>query len=215
MNTIADALGIRESNSDGLRRLLSKRRQGVALRHDARELLRVGDQLAFLFGTGAIAGYLRLYYETGRPGHMSAAAVLGRGVASSLAGGAYGKALVNRWQGRVTADGKVWPQTDYLAVAAACIDRIGLGFRPWPMAGSRIGRFQALGIHTSAAGFIADLPRLWRGQPMRDGKTVDVMARELSLESDTPFDYVLDGDLYRCESRLVVTPGPRVRFVVG
>src|SRR5262249_25387360 len=111
MNTIADALGIRESTSAGLRRLLDKRRQGVAARCEERELLRVGDHLAFLFGTGALAGYLRLYYETGRPGTVSAATVLGRGVASSLAGGAYGKALVNRWEGRVHADGKRWPKT--------------------------------------------------------------------------------------------------------
>lgn len=215
MNTIADALGIRESNGDPLRRLLEKRRRGMAARWDERELLRVGESLAFLFGTGAIAGYLRLYYETGRPGHLSAASVLGRGVGSSLLGGAYGNALVNRWRGRVIADGHEWRERDYLAVSAACIDRIGLGFRPWPRASTRRGHFQALGIHCSAAGFIADLPRIWRGQPMGDGKAIDVMAKRLELHPDQPFDYVLDGDLYRSDGPVVVEAGPSVRFVVG
>jgi diacylglycerol kinase (ATP) len=215
MNTIADALGIRESNGDPLRRLLEKRRRGLPARCEERELLAVGDHLAFLFGTGAIAGYLRLYYETGQPGTWSAAQVLGKGVASSLAGGAYGEALVNRWRGRVVADGREWRERDYLAVSAACIDRIGLGFRPWPRATTRRGHFQALGIHCSAAGFIADLPRIWRGLPLRDGKAIDVMAEKLELFPDGPFDYVLDGDLYEAEGPVTVEAGPRVRFVVG
>ena len=215
MNTIAAALGIRESGGDPLRRLLEKRRRGMPERCAERELLRVGEHLAFLFGTGAIAGYLRHYYETGKPGRWSAAAVLGRGVASSLYGGNYGERLVNRWQGRVVADGREWRERDYLSVSAACIDRIGLGFRPWPRATTRLGHFQALGIHCSAAGFIADLPLIWRGQPMREGKAIDVMAKRLELHPDAPFDYVLDGDLYHAEGEVVVEAGPRVRFVVG
>jgi diacylglycerol kinase family enzyme len=214
MNTVANALGIRGGSESLLKRLVAKLTSGYVLPAVRRELLAIGDAVGLLFGSGAIAGFLRLYYETESPGPLAAARVLGHGIVSSVRGGAYGRALENRWHGRVTVDGREWSPTDYLAVGAGAIDQIGLGFRPYPRAGSLPGKFAALGIHTSASGFVTDLPLIWRGKPMRTGKALDEMVTELRMRALGPFDYIIDGDLYRCSGELVVRTGPPVEFIL-
>lgn len=215
MNTVANALGLKGSSHALLSRWVEKFRTGRPFELVERSALAVGDKVGFLFGTGAIAGFLRLYYDTGKPGPLTAGQVLLRGVVSSLRGGAYGRALAKRWRGRVTADGRVWEHTDYLAVGAGSVDQIGLGFKPYPRAGSVLGKFASIGIYTSAPGFIADLPRIWRGLPMREGKAIDSLVSELRFEASEPFEYVMDGDLYPCSGELTLSAGPRVRLVTA
>src|SRR5262245_3516648 len=135
MDTVARSLGVRGSTDALLARLVGKYRAGGGFRVIERELLRIGDSVGFLFGTGAIANYLRLYYATRRPGPVTAGLVLARGIGSALLGGRFGRSLAERWRGQVTADGSCWGPRDYLAVGAACIDQIGLGFKPFYRAG--------------------------------------------------------------------------------
>ena len=115
----------------------------------------------------------------------------------------------------MVADGDTWACEDFITVAAAVVEQIGLGFKPFYRCNEQPGRFAVLGIHTSAFGFVSDLPRILAGRPMRRDKVIDQVASEIvftSLESDK-LEYIIDGDTYVGDDTLTLKTGPRLRFV--
>ena len=93
-------------------------------------------------------------------------------------------------------------------------NQIGLDFKPFHRWGEKPGCFHLLGIHTSAMGFVADLPRIWRARPMRDGKTYEALVPRARLHSaDGIMRYMIDGDLHESKGPLDVTVGPRVQIL--
>ena len=115
-------------------------------------------------------------------------------------------------------DGTTWPEREYLAVAAGTVAHIGLGFKPFyrfseaTPAGSA---FHVLGIHASPSAFVAELPRVHAGKPMRSGRAYDAVSRGMRVKSTSgPTRYMIDGDLHERASGIEVTIGPAVRLVV-
>jgi hypothetical protein len=74
-----------------------------------------------------------------------------------------------------------------------------------------------LGIHTTPFGFVCDLPRIWRAEPMRPGKTDEALAARAVVRSASgTVQYMVDGDLHEVRrSELEITIGPRVRILVS
>jgi hypothetical protein len=133
-----------------------------------------------------------------------------------------------------------WPERDYLAVAAGTVAHIGLRFAPFYRfdEGKNRRTFHALGIYATAAQFVGELPRVWRGVPMREGRAFEavtarmiVRAGQRTGEELAPLRYTVDGDLHEApvpvaDSRLApsgpparrasveVSAGPRVRLLV-
>jgi diacylglycerol kinase family enzyme len=141
-----------------------------------------------------------------------AARLLGRAIGSAIVGGSLARQLTRRFQARVTVDGLTWARDDFLTVAAACVEQIGLGFRPWYRA-AEPGTFHILGIHApTPLSIIAELPRIRRGAPMRRHKVIDQVAREAIFEADE-IEYIVDGDTYKVPGRLRVAAGPKLRFI--
>lgn len=220
MNTVANSLGVPRGGPDGLLRDLAARyanRTSRPLRSVERHVMRVGPHVGFLFGTGAIHGFLSAYYERPEPNAVWAAQVLARAMASVATNGELMRQIAKRWEGKVYLDnGDELPDRDYLAIGAGTIDQIGLGFRPFYRAGHERERFHLLGIHTSATGFVQKLPDVWRGRPMGDEHTYDRLVRSAVLEArNGVVEYMCDGDLHAHPGPLEVEIGPRVRIVVG
>jgi diacylglycerol kinase family enzyme len=120
-----------------------------------------------------------------------------RGCLSALFGGKFARHLTRPFRARVTVDGEVWARDDFMAVSAACVEQIGLGFKPYYRWNERAGAFPILGFHTASAfGFAVELPRILRGRPVRRDKVIDAVAADALLEHD--------GEL---------AVGPRVTFV--
>lgn len=172
----------------------------------------------FNFGTGVVCGFLSEYYAYGQPPNpVIAAKTLLRGVGSAAVGGQMIQRMAEPFRGSVElADGVVWPERDYLAVAGGTVDQIGLNFRPFYRYAERPSTFHVLGIHTSPMGFVRQLPRIWRAAPMQPGRTYEAVTdRAVIRSARSPLRYMIDGDLYECEGPLNVSIGPRVRIVVG
>ena len=96
------------------------------------------------------------------------------------------------------------------------IAHIGLNFRPFYRYDEAPGRFHMLGIHTSPVGFVQELPRIHRAQPMRPGKTYEALspaARSSAAPTGT-VRYMIDGDLHEARGDLEIGIGPRVKLVV-
>ena len=214
LNTIAAGIGIRGRPQEMLYEIIDRYHQGDELRTVEHHILKVGDRYGFIFGNGLIANFLDAYYATGRPSPLMGAKVLLRAIGSGIIGSAFTKALFKRFVGRVTVDGETWARPDFATICGGTVPEIGLGFAPFYRYAERPDSFALLGIHTRALGLILDLPRIWRSRPMRRDKCISVVARRAHLEADEPFNYTIDGDLYRNVTDLTLETGPRLRLLV-
>ena len=220
MNTVANAVGVPRGKPDGLLARLIERyaaRQRQPLVSVERHVLRVGDHYAFLFGTGALQGYIREYYRVPEPTPVWAAQLLARASVSALVGGETAGRVTPRWNGHVTFDdGSSFPERDYFAIACGTVDQIGLGFRPFYRFDEAPVSFHLLGITTTPFGVVRRLPAVWRGKPMGESHSLEKVAKRAVLESrDGVNHYMCDGDLFTREGALELAVGPRVRILVA
>jgi diacylglycerol kinase family enzyme len=233
MNTVANSVGVRHGSPEHLLTSLVRAYAAKAdgLRRAERRLLCVSDvsarggparalpQYGFLFGTGVMVGFLAEYYATGNPSPLVAAGTLARASASALVAGPMIRRMAAPFRGTVAlADGTVWEERDYLAVAAGTIAHIGLAFKPFYRFGEghERGAFHALGIHASPLAFVAELGRVHAGHPMRPGKAHEALsARMLIRSASGTVNYMVDGDLHAAAGEIEVTIGPRVRLLIA
>jgi len=214
LNTIARGVGIRGRPQEMLYEVIDRYHQGEELRVVERNILRVGDRFGFIFGNGLIANFLEAYYATGKPSPTMGAKILGRAIVSGIFRTAFIEQLFRRFVGRVTVDGERWARADFATLTAGTVPEIGLGFAPFYRCDEKADHFALLGIHTTALGLILDLPRIYRAGPMRRDKAISAVAREARIESDEPFAYTIDGDIYRGARELTLQTGPRLRLIV-
>lgn len=214
LNTIAAGLGIRGRPQEMLYEVIDRYHQGDDLRTVDVNILKIGERFGFIFGNGLIANFLEAYYATGRPSPIMGAKLLARAVGSGIFRTAFAKQLFRRFVGRVTVDGERWARADFATVTGGTVPEIGLGFTPFYRCNETPEHFALLGIHTTPLGLILDLPRIYRGRPMRRDKAISAVAREALLESDEPFSYTIDGDIYKAAKELKLSTGPRLRLIV-
>ncbi|MRG91064.1 diacylglycerol/lipid kinase family protein [Polyangium spumosum] len=217
MNTVANAVGVPRGKPDGLLAALIARyneRGKAPLRVVERNTMRIDDHYGFIFGTGAIHGYMAEYYRHPEPNPVHAARVLYEASKDVLLGRK--TPVAERWEGTALLSGGVrLPMRDYLCIAAGTVDQIGLGFRPFYRSGHVPGRFHILGIHTTALGFVKKLPDVWQARSMGEEHTYDHLAEHAILEARSGVvRYVLDGDLHEHRGPLEMRVGPRVKIVV-
>lgn len=231
MNTVSSSVGVRRRTSEALLADLLTRIDAGALHTTTRGTARIrsslGDRIGFLFGVGAVHGFLDEYYRAGvgDPNPLTAARTLWKAAAGALSdvvatrtsyGGATAR-VAAPFRGAVEfREGPRWEQRDYLAITGGTIEDMGLGFRPFAAAQSRGAAFQLLGIHGNPAAVAAALPRLWRSRPLGTRVAYDTMCTHATIvpANDEPYGYMMDGDLYEHRGPLHVEAGPTVRFGV-
>jgi hypothetical protein len=219
MNNVANAVGVPQGRPDGLLAALLKRysaRDKQPLRWVERHIMRMGDHYGFLFGTGALYGYISEYNRAEQRNALWAAKVLLRASASALVGGDAMKRVAPRWEGRVSFDdGSSFPERDYLGIAAGTVDQIGLGFRPFYRYDEEPGSFHILGIHTTPLGFVSRLPAIWQAKPMGEKHSYEkVVSSALVEEKGGVVHYMCDGDLHEHSGPLPLRIGPIVKIIV-
>jgi diacylglycerol kinase family enzyme len=236
-NTLADSVGIPRGKPERLLQRLVTAHLGRDLRaprETARHVMRLQGENSrrrdavsaslpastaihgFLCGVGVVSGFLEAYYASGPPSARVAAETLVKGIGSTLVQGPMIRRMAAPFRGSVELDdGTRWEERDYLSIAAGTIHHIGLGFKPFHRVAHDQPAFHLLGIYTSPAGFVTQLPNIWRGRPMSPGHTYEALAKRARLHAQTPtIDYMVDGDLYACEGPLEVSIGPSVRIVI-
>jgi diacylglycerol kinase (ATP) len=220
MNTVANALRSPSgSQTELLARLCSGSYSG-ADEMTRRRTLHVGDEYGFLFGTGAISGFLEEYYRKRVPSPLHAAKTLVRGALSALVGGATAARITEPFEGTLMLGDtfaeafEPLAQQRFVAIAAGTVDQIGLGFQPFFRAS--LDAFHLLAIHTSAAGLALELPTIRLGKSMQSSRCTQHVGSFARLTANAgSFVYMLDGDLRTAGAALEVGLGPTVEFVVG
>lgn len=219
MNTVANAVGVPRGNPDGLLAALIKRyanRDQAPLRSVERPVMKIGDHYGFLFGTGALYGFIAEYNRASDRNPLHAARVLAKASASVAVGGEMMGRVAPRWHGRVRfSDGSQFPERDYLGIAAGTVDQVGLGFRPFYRNHEKPGTFHMLGIHTTPKGFVKSLPSIWKAKPMGEEHTYERLVKEAIVEECGGIvHYMLDGDLHTHPGPLTLRMGPTVKIIV-
>jgi diacylglycerol kinase family enzyme len=217
MNTVANSLGLPRGRTDGLLdRLVVRYLETPALPAVEQWTLDIDGKLGFLWGLGCVPGFLHEYYATGAPSPWTAVKTLARGIGSALVGGETVRRMTRPIEAEVVTDtGERWAMRPFLTVAAGTIQDIGLGFRPFHRAREIRGSFHLLGIHTSALGFVVDLPRIHDARGMRDGKSLDALVRRATVRArgDAGLRMMIDGDVVEHpRGEVTVRIGPVVRI---
>lgn len=221
INTAANSMRVPRRSPEALLDELLARSHGERAAREPlvaveRRLVRVDDDVCFLFGTGAIHGFIAEYTREGARDAWSAARVLDRAVRDVMGGRP--TPVAARWQGRVTVHergrDRELGDRDWLAVGAGAIDQIGLGFTPFYRCAADPARVQLLAIHTSALGFVKRLPAIWAGRPMGPEHTHDELVEGATLEARSGVvEYQCDGDVHQKRGPVRVGVGPRVAVI--
>jgi diacylglycerol kinase family enzyme len=219
MNTVANSFGVPRRRPEALLASVMRsyaRRAIRPMRFVEPNVMRVGEHFGFIFGTGAIYGFIAEYNSVDERSPLWAAKVLARGAASAFVNGEAVKRIVQRWHGSVRFDdGSAFPEREYLTVGASTCGQIGLGFKPFYRSGELPDHVHMLGIHTNPVGLVRGLPSVWRGHSLGGERTYEKLTRRATLESSSGVvPYTLDGDVYQHDGALEVSAGPRVRVVV-
>jgi diacylglycerol kinase family enzyme len=214
LNTIANGLRILGDSQRLLYEVIDRYHQGEDFATREQAILQVGDRYGFIFGNGLVANFLDAYYGTGRPSPTQGALLLLRAIGSALVRGKLIRRLFKRFVGQITVDGETWSRRDFTTLIGSTVPEIGLGFKAFHRCYEKPGHFALVGIHSGPLGTILDLPRIHRGKGLRRDRAISVIPGEVKIESEEPWHYTIDGDLYRDATTLTIKTGPTLRVIL-
>jgi diacylglycerol kinase (ATP) len=221
MNTTANGLGVAKGTPHKLlKTLVGHVRAQRTLVTQPRPLMRGGDRLGCLFGTGLVVRYLQEYYRRGRPHPTpwTAFTTLSSAALSAVVGGPLIRHMAAPERLELTIDGERLPVADYVTIAAGTVPEFGLGFAPFPGCLDDPHRFHMLGTTVSPAAFLLDLSRMRTGRSMSPDHGLVTSAQTLTL---TPTDgserllVMFDGDVMHLPAPLTISVGPIVNVIMG
>lgn len=219
MNTVSNAVGIRGTPPKLLANLVEKYYTNQPFETTCRDILRVSDETGsrygFIFGNGIVANFLEEYYATGNPTPMTAAVLLGKGIAGVTVGNDFLDRLFRPFVASVELDDETWAERDYVSVLASTVDQIGLGFRPFIRCQERDHAFHLLGVTANPMGLVSALPKIRLGLTVEEEKIASAVSGRAIFRSSEPFGYTIDGDMHVAENGEVhLETGPRVELII-
>lgn len=217
INYVADATGGRRGTPEQvLARVVRDYRRGHTHVTTERDLLRVnGRDVGFLLSFGTAVNYLRAYYALDRQGPWPAAKLLGRLMASAVAGTHISRAVFQAVEADIDCDGDPLPFRLFTFFFAGTIERIALGFQPTYLATRKRGYFHVVGGPIPARRLVAHGLRVYRGFPTNDPLLYDSLAKRLMIRFARPTHIMLDGDILEAVDRIEVDVASRVELIRG
>lgn len=218
MNTVSNSFGIRGTPERILRWLMAQLEHSPLLPGVPRRILRIESDDAirhgFIFGNGIVYNFLEEYYRPAEPSPIVAATTLSRAIASAVSGGDLAQRLFRRLEASCEIDNQPWVDGPFIGVLASTTEQIGLGFRPWYRCTEDVDGFHTLAVRGDLFGIIRALPQIRLGRPVPDPQWADAVSRTLKITAREAFEFTIDGDLYRTNSSVVVSAGPKLHIVV-
>ena len=215
VNTMARNVGVRASAREVLAHVVESWHARRPLPVEERTCVVVnGEHSGFLFGTGVLYRFMKMYYEGGDPSATKALRLVAQVVGSAIVGGSLAKGLFAADQAVVTADGRRWSHEAFPAIAVGGMNDLGLGFELFHAAKGHPGHVHALGIMGPPVSVVKVLHRIYLGKATRSPDIRDEVVRELIIDGEAARGFMMDGDFLEGGDRLRVEAGPRVPFVV-
>jgi diacylglycerol kinase family enzyme len=216
INTIARSVGPRGTPDAALARLL---RRGARIESRALRILAVRSaadppRFGMIFGLGVVARWLEHYYSNRERGAGAAALGVARSVASVLAHGELARSLFAPFEAKLEADGEPTDRERLTGLAAAVVRDIGLGFKPFFLAGGDPKRFHWISTDSRGLGIALELPVAALGRTLPHGALRHQRAGRLRVGLTDPLPYTVDGDLFPATAALEIEAGPELHFLI-
>ncbi|MFH0799470.1 MAG: diacylglycerol kinase family protein [Pseudomonadota bacterium] len=217
MNNLAGQLGVRGASERILSNLIIKYHEGEAFSETRINMIMVNGWYGFLFGMGCINRFIDVYQNVeGGPTPARAAWLLSRAVLSSIGNGRFAQHLCERFDGKLTVDGREMPFKNYMMIFSGTMRTMGLGFKPLYRATSAEGQFQTVAISATGRQLLMTFPSALLARPSKSEHYVDEMGSKMVLELDKPMQYTIDGDLAeKPADRIEVSTGPLLTCIVN
>jgi diacylglycerol kinase family enzyme len=213
LNNVATYLKIKGDPEHILSRLVIHYHEGLPLKHKTVHLLKINNEVGFVWGNGIIYRFMEVYYKAGLRSPTGAAIVLGRLMASALFNGPRAMSLFEPFHARVTVDGKLWPFDQYNALFGASINHMGLNFRVYHLVDKHPGCMHVHGIHAKPRELVSYMPRMGLGHLTHWENHLEQPAQDMLIELDKPLAYTIDGDMKEPTTRLHIQMGPKLTIL--
>jgi len=215
INYVADATGGQRGTPEQvLARVVRDYRRGNTHVTTERDVLRVnGEEVGFLLSFGTAVNYLRAYYALDRQGPWPATKLLGRLMASAMAGTHLSRAVFQAVEADVECDGEMLPFRLFPFFFAGTVDRIALGFQPTYLGNRKRGFFHVIGGPVPARRLVRRAARIYRGFPTGEPLLYDNLGQRLVIHFRRPTHIMLDGDILEPLEHVEVDVPLRVELI--
>jgi diacylglycerol kinase (ATP) len=217
-NAHAASIGLKGQPEDLLCALVRNHQDGKPFRLAQRNLLRVDDGKSIHHGFSMATGFMyRFYQEINLRQRESPIKVVGS-LASWIGSWAVrGKKVRNMFQlepAKVFVSGVRQPWDQINGISASGVERLGMGFVPYPRANETPTTFQASVVRVKPSTFIR-LMWYYRRGTIPEHRDINVsITDQFLLEMEQPISYVLDGEIYHGGNRLQINTGPRLQLIL-
>lgn len=217
MNNLANQLGIKGKTEKILSSLILKYHEGIPFKEVGINMIRVNGAYGFLFGMGLISRFIKVYQDVeGGPTPFRGAMLLARAVFSSIINGRFARRLAERFDCRITIEGKPAPFKNYMMIFAGTMSTLGFNFKPLYRSTSVEGKFQSICISATGRQLLYTFPRVFFALPARSEHLIDEMTSDMVLEFESPMEYTVDGDFAdKPADRIEITTGPALTMIVS
>jgi diacylglycerol kinase (ATP) len=199
-----------------LAHVVSDRVHGIAHETADCDLFTIGeDAVGYIFGAGMIVNFLRAYYASPDASPATAAWLITRLIGSAAVRGPLQAKIFQPFEADVVCDGERVPHRAYRMLIASSVEAIGLGFKPFYLAGRKPGQFHVLGGPAKASTLIRRLRLFHHGYPTREADLYDNLGAELSVEFARPAYYTVNGDLLGPVMRIALRRLRRITVIRG
>ena len=216
VNTMARNIGQKTGGDTMLGHVVSAWHAGRPLRTVERTAMVVnGTSAGFLFGTGVLYRFMRMYEEGSRPTPWKAVKLVTQVCLSTAVGGELASRVFAPDEAQVSLDGRSWEPSAYASIAVGTMDDLGLGFKLFHSASRHVDHLHALGFACPPMSILKRFHRIPMGRPLDQPGIIDLIGQQLIIEGPAAQGFMMDGDFVIGGQRLVVEAGPRVRFVLA
>lgn len=215
MNVIATNLGIWGSPEKILYQLVEAHSSGQSFKTDTLSVLKIGEQFGFLFGTGVIAGYLRLYYQN-KSGPVGAVLLILKLIFAFVFNKRYFLAHMKD-QDVEFASQEHSGTCRSVSVLCSTVERMPLGPKVFPFARLCADKMQCnvlkFGIDRILIGLFAALVK---NRPQNTRMKLIWTPATITLKSSESIDYTIDGELFvhQANAPLEITCCKRLEFIL-
>lgn len=219
MNNIATSIGLNRRSTQILNAFIQIVKDNKSVRLIQRDTIKIDNRYCFLFGFGIVTNFLREVYDAGKnKGMMSNIRAIG------VTFGEVFNSMMNRSEeelsvlkkmtAKITIDNIRLPIDEISFVLAGTVQNIGMGFTTLYRANDRPGTYHALMNAMNPLELALEINKIRFGQRIESDRNYDETVAKMVVESNEPFEYTMDGDLYDSEGQLVVEAGTPLDFII-
>jgi len=212
MDNVSRSLHLPGKGPEILKRMVASLNMNKSIKIEQRSTMEIGGSYCFLFGAGFVTNFLDEVYSGTEKGLIRNIQVIGKSVKQILTDPENGS-LFKGFSGQIYGNSQLLDLPVVTAILAGTVEHIGMGFSPLNRALEKDDLFHGIISGISSRTFLKNLWKMKNGIRLDLENHYDLVLSELRIESNEPFIYTMDGDLFTAERDLVIKAGPQIKLV--